>query len=711
MANRRVPFGFVGGVKYTRSGENERTIINKALAFKETWENVKEGNEVEKPAILTDADAWDEVQAFYRNKTKVKWAREIEDAGLDLFFCKEAPLKDFLVRVIFDERNVTKKSSLSDIITDVRGVFRAIGREHDFGAGTTYKHIGDELIFSGNPMTPATDELLHKKLKEKAKSGGKTVGKEKMGKPVSVVAGYMNMIFQLRTAMDLLVRWEIGEIKQGERILNLAMLVLMYAFLLHEGARPGDVEHLHHAEMFYVLHENVYMLTMVFLHPKTLAYLWRNNALSRCVLGMYKGKDKKHVLLREKAVMPVAFNSLDLGMIYTICMRIVMSVAPEILSKKVFKAKLNLTSLRHKRNKKYDFKDFTFYSFRYAAAEEDKAAAAQVHESWTRARMGHTFSSEMKEYYARNQGKRAVIGDEEIPLGMDIYERATNPKIIKLEFIPVSASGIVPEDDDWLEKVFQDEEEMKKEFVDTAALVKKYIEDDDDEAMATLKEKYKECAERWYSVIPFGMNLKFASRITPEGMSTTFAEYKQRLEEMFEEVPAPKAIPELWSFPQVIYGNWRSLIGEADSIAKEETKKKDKKRKRQVIEDSEDAGDAEIDPNDYDFATILHHDHVVILCNDPRDTCALKLPNLEKYVWVLQVESVKVKKRTNTADLMGWFYKNDKKDITAPLVMRKKPGPAITIIEDAIVKVYGADDEEEFELTQENIEDIVARWD
>ena len=710
-----------GGVRYTRPGENEKTIINKAFAFKETWEYVRDGEEYEKPRGMTDADAWEEVDGFYKDKTRMTWARNIEGAGLDLAFCKESEVREYLVEELFGEgswRKINKKSTLNDLISDVRGIFRAIGREHDWGAGQEYLHLGDPIVFSGNPMTPATADVLLKKLKGAAKEKEQTLDKEKQGKPVSVVAGYINMIYQFRTLVDLFMKWEDGKITQGARIYNLAMLVLMYAFLLHEGARPGDVSnHLQHAHMFYILHENVYMLTMVFLRPETLAFLWRNNALSRYVAGMYKGKDKKFVLMREKAAMPVAFNSIDLPTIYTICMRICMSVTPEILRQQVFKKGLNLTSLRHKRNKKYALSDLTFYSFRYGAAEEDKIA--KIQDTWTEMRMGHTPGSKMKDRYAGNKGDRVTIGDEAIPLGMDKYERATNPRAIKLEFVRVDAAGIVPEDNDWVAKTFGEEEELMADFTATSELVKKYIQDNDEEAKEALLEKYKEFEAGWFSMLPFGMHIKFADQITPEIMKTTFTSYKDHLMNIFEDVPIPKAIPELWSFPQVMYGNWRSLIGERDSIAKEATaKQKTNKRKRvaspeaalpEVAVPEEAVPEVEIDSDDYNFATILHHDHVVIYCKDANDSCALKLPNIDEYVWVIKVVTVKEKKRAVTADITGWFYKNNEKDITKPLIMRKKPGPTINITEDAIVKVYAADDED-FELTEENIKDIEGRW-
>jgi hypothetical protein len=106
----------------------------------------------------------------------------------------------------------------------------------------------------------------------------------------------------------------------------------------------------------------------------------------------------------------------------------------------------------------------------------------------------------------------------------------------------------------------------------------------------------------------------------------------------------------------------------------------------------------------------------VILCTNPNDQCALRInPSCsdEVYVWiakaVTEVIVIQTGKDKGKAKFKGWFYYNKEKDITRS-IRPKKNHETIVIAEDSIVKVFAAEDDVEFELSNENIQEIRARF-
>jgi hypothetical protein len=572
----------------------------------------------------------------------------------------------------------------------------------------------------------------------------------------------------LTSLVNVYKKWRQGKITQIARITNLAMLVLMYAFLLHEGGRYGDIQRqLFQEDLVLMLHERVYWLTLVFLPTDLLTKILSSNWISYYSMGMYKGKDKRFVQHRIKSTIPTPYNSLDLLTIYVICMRIILAVDPTSISlnKNVFKTSLNLPSLRHRRTRKTKFADATFYSARYSAAEEDKKGG--VDKDIIKKRMGHSKNSLMYLEYSENHDKRATYSGTPIPLGVDIFDNnLTNPQHIPLEFNVVDMSGLVFDST----KIPEDTEV----FNSIHKAVKEHIEQDAPLPPSPLPEG----DDDWMSQIPLGFNITLPEKMLVGDMSDLFQKYKTALESEFSPVPTPQFIPEIWSFPQIIYGNWRGLVGEptsnsltlfkATSKAGPSTQPKNPvntSRKSLKIQgaprnrpvDPDDTGvDPEVgdtgvdpddtgvipevgdtgvdpddtgvipevevhpddyqnvgvDPDDYDFATILKHDHVVILCSDPNDPCALLLEN-NIYVWVAKavqvVTPITKGKEAGKAKFKGWFYFNQHKDITKP-IKPKKNQETIVIAEDSIVKVFAAEDDVDFELTEENIQEIKNRF-
>ena len=703
-----------GGACYTRAGENEGTIVNKAFIFLETWG--KEGDDLKKPSFIQDDRAWDTIMELYKDDERVSWIKKIKEYGLNIMACNEQDLREFMSVELFDKRAIRKKSSINNMCSAVRGMFRAIGREHGYGSGQVYNNLGRFLVNSGNPMTTATERYLEEKLEKRMKDQGETSKKkidDKFAFPLSVVSGYVLVLYHLKKLVDQIGKWKRGQIKQVERIINLSMMVVMYVFLLHEGSRPNEVlGQMQHKDMFFPLHKRVYMLTLTFLSPTTLRFLIEGNKIPYYVCGFYKSKTKKTWLMRMKSVIPCAYNVLDLCWIYTICMKIRLMLGDDVSC--VFKEGLNMTSLRYRLLKHLDlFANMTFYSFRYGAAEEDKKG--HIDPIWTRQRMGHSVTSMMKERYAKNLENR--VGD--CPLGMDNYETATNAKVISLEMRVIGDMGC-SYDTKWLDESFGDRDDMKSEFVMVSDLVERFCENDDLEAYQQLKDHFHETHVNFgIKDLPIGTHIAIpGNMLRTDDAKKLYESSRDGVSEGFKKVNEPRIVPELWSFPQVMYGNWRKLLDvaekykskdfiiepsrkrAADTTCDEKVEKK-LREERVSKEEEEEGGDACC------CADIEKGDHVVILCADSKDACALRLPNIDKYVWVGKAD----RGMKRSGEFKGKLYRdaNGKKRLDGSLVM-KKDSETIEIIDDSVVHIFAAEPGVKFELSEENINEIEARF-
>ena len=113
---------------------------------------------------------------------------------------------------------------------------------------------------------------------------------------------------------------------------------------------------------------------------------------------------------------------------------------------------------------------------------------------------------------------------------------------------------------------------------------------------------------------------------------------------------------------------------------------------------------------DIEAKNITPGDFVVILCTDPDDKCALALQGLPgSYVFITKVKKITVKDIVVGGDqdvtIVGHFFYNDTKNITEPMKMKKKTERMKLETWD-IVDVYEAEENEELELTEDNIVDI-----
>lgn len=718
------------GPKYTKAGENESTIQSKAFMFRNIWEKFKTGGgrdktAVKKPDDMNDDVAWEAVEGVFSDSKKILWLEKLEDANLDILFCTETELRKVLVE-LFDKNNSMKKKGVNNTCSVIRSMFTAIGREHSLDDGKVYKLFGNKLVDSGNPMSSATERIIVnivKAKRAKAIANGEVFDDlEKQGSPVSIVVAYVALLANLSEVMQKYKRWTIGELKAPANMINLASLVMLHGFVLHEGARPGDVfEVMTQSCLWFPLHEKVYWLTLVLLKPATLKFLLEGNLLKHFNVGNYKGKLQQTVFNRMKTSIPCPFNSLDLVCIYVICMKMVLHMIPDMVNaKKLFK-KINYSALRMRQNNKMKFGNFTWYSFRYAAAEEDKLG--KIKKQWTQARMGHVTGSSVTQRYTENKDARVIVDDTQVKLGMDVYTAATNNKQIALEFMPIAGRGIVY-DESWLDTAFADApSSVMKDFVECANIVKEFIEgkgEDKAWAVEEIMKRVAEPAEEWWKEVPFGLHVKLPEALTPGPLRTLYDVSIGFLSKMFAGVPKPIIIPEIWSFPQIIYGNWRPLIGDTvftmplvvDAGGGEVNKKRGRDcgkgggrgRGEEAVEEEEDESSVMSWEDGFDLKKVEKGDTIIINCEES-DGFTMRVGNTKFNVWVAQVVSLKMSKVTpGSLSVRAKFLFNPSKDITHTMRVNKKIR-SVTVAETSMVEVYN---EKITKLTKKNISDIIA---
>ena len=733
---------YADGPEYTRKGENVSICRQKAYAFKRTWPNdtsVIDTSALARPDEVTADIAWDAILALYDDEKKMVWVNKCVAAGLNVLTCTEDQVREFLMAAIYgadSDMTVRTKSYLLKICSHLRVMFRRIGREHAWGDGEALKPFETTLVFTGNPMTSAIQTILVdelKKQKKEAVEAGVEIaeGRGKMGFPMSIVLAYMIFMWNLSQTVVWFVAYMGGRLTCSKKIVNLAYLTLLQIMLMHEGSRNSELEdNLSPQHVYAIAHARVPWLVFVFLNAETLAYILNGNYLSRFAFIPFKGKSVKATAGRVMAVKPVAYGSLDMMTMYVLIMRMIYTISPaEMINRfKVFRDGLDLTGVRSRRQNAAEIKDATLYSYRIAGAEEDKIG--RITEAWTRRRMGHSAKSNMKDMYAENHGKRVTVGGADTKLGMDVCDEVTGDGII-LEYIPINEGGIVF-DNDWIAETFADKPLLQEDFVVTMNRVTEFIEFGRDADQDWLWEKLQgqwPKARRvgevgWLKDFPLGTHIALHPDLLLAKDNKFRTEYDMAMEKLSATMGAverPKNVPELWSFPQVMYGNWRRLLDPTFVTGTGLTNKRKagaESSKTAADPDPEETHDDD-DHDDDELITvdwIEPWDHIIIACFSPKDKCALGgIEGHEgKYVWIARVNKVKLLeakgKKANEekrAEITANFYYNATKDIRAPLKMKQQT-EVMVVKDSSMVDLFGTKKGEAVVVTAENIATIKA---
>lgn len=719
------------GPTYTGTGQNEPIAQEKASGFSKNWARYLESDKnfvPTRPDMVEDDIAWETTLSLFQSRDKMAWARRLcQDYNINFMTCTEYDIMQALNKYIFERtqgKPIKKVSSISDICSTIRGLFRDIGREYGWENQKQFTW-GSFTFIAGNPMTSGTENELKKRLRRQGNADP-----EKLGGTLSAPMAYVNLVWHLSQLLDMMHKWSVKRYNQVERIENMAYLTMLFAFCMHEGCRYTEMlDHMTHGDLYLPLHINVYWLTFALIDIDMLSYLVSNNKLAYYVMCPYKGKKIKEKRPRMKSIIPASYNSVDLFTIWVFCMRCVLTVNPQsalsFADRKVFK-KNNYSDLRLDKQAKIkkvhniEIKDLTFYSHRYGGAKEDKKAAPIVTPSMTEYRMGHAPNTKTKEKYAAN--KTAVsLDDTQVMMGMDLYQEPSYTHGITIEFLPMTAAGST-NDSSWLDNAFADDV-MKTEFDKVSKNVGDFIESGDPSVLLASTKQTRDIS--WISKFPIGFHINFPSELMTEAMKTLLDKSIDLLTSqdpedddpfpVISEVDKPNLIPELWSFPQIMYGNWRGLINDQEELAKPPLRPKPnpqtRKRPRLLsstptptgspepeIEQDNDSSDDGGWSDGFRLDKIEIGDHIVLYCTKPRDVCALSLPpgagsssSQMKYVFIAKVTKISDNAEDPSAkDIRGYFYYNTNKNATEGLSKQKRT-QAITIRETSVLDIYPAD--------------------
>lgn len=537
-----------------------------------------------KAFTIADKREWDEVLDYLgkedqkKQLSNYKLLIELHNRLGNLYSCSERDVQRYLEEYLAEKNGTITDKTFKKYCSRVRVAFRAIGRKHRMGADDarhTWPVANGQRFDSRNPMTETLQKLLTKDLpkqlhKVNPNSDVSVAAQEaqanikKYGLPVSVVIVYWSILQHIYYAVDKYTQWLDKTFNHKERIINQCYLALLKAVLMHEGCRPGEelFKILMNDNLQLVLHESVPWLTLVFLNADTLAHLLKNNKIRFYMTSFFKGKKKQEYCSRIKSAVPSMYNTLDMLWVYVVCMKILISLDPTLLGRKVFAKTTkggdapNIADIHATANKSQGLEGFKFYSIRYGAAEEDRAL--RIPGEWTQERMGHAPTSDMRVFYARNKNMRTLAAGQVTSLGTDgsgassSTSSGTKSMHKDLEF---NLATNVTYDSDWLQTTFQDQKQLQDDFLKTNEMVNDYLKSDSEAAKSALLKKMGVLDVDTLGTIPMGTNIRFAEGMLPEKLQEKYTDAVNRLEEVFDKVESSSTL-ELKYFAQTLYNTW-----------------------------------------------------------------------------------------------------------------------------------------------------------
>lgn len=719
---------------YTKKGENHDVIQMKAFIFKKVWPELKANKPVQKPEVFTvDTSfniAWNQLEQYLiKDRERVLLLKKLEECGLDLLRCTDIEIRDKLIELeakLIEENKEKdviygiKYKSIKNKCSRIRSAFKVIGREHSWSEGEHFMYLTQPLIYSGNPMTLSSQQHMESAAKQRRKKMETEIKKlrpdgvrtkdtldEREGFPANISVAY----FALMQSLLQTIKWCLSKtVHDIKRIENMASLCLILGFVLHEGSRPNEIFKCCMQDRLYfpISLRNcskVYWLTLVFCKIETLIYIIENNLIPRYVMELWKGKQAQKLLNRSKSVIPFPYNSLDLLTIYVIVLRVLYNRQPDLLSYQVVpKPKKSWSYILRRMLAKFCIKLFTFYAIRYSAAEEDKKYG--IDPDITRERMGHSDVSQIYKQYAENLMARASINDEPIVLGSDVIKNDP-AEAVPMEFCRLKGSMKVEDafEDNISDKVCRDD------FCRTAKLVADYLERNDQRAFDILRGRQKFISKKQLESdikkIPFGFNFDFPSEIVPSKLNVLLRDVRSELSIYLNTRSQQKTKIMMWSYTQIMYGNWETINGTEDrrdvnlkTVKLKSTRNEDLNIK---INDSihfEDIADivAEIEVGNY-----------ICVYSDRKDKDTMIIPSVKKHVWLIEVTSIGKKKfktlNGNSAIyISGYKFINKEQDITRPFV-KTKTIIRIKVDDDCLLKIYSDiyDDNRKIDFGREDV--------
>ncbi|NBP66898.1 MAG: hypothetical protein EBU66_19915, partial [Bacteroidetes bacterium] len=461
--------------------------------------------------------------------------------------------------------------SIKKKVSYARQAFFAIGRKHEFGDGSRIQEVSTAPVwaYTGCPVTTALQDTLIDRV-----SLGKE-SKQSLGGAANFPLMAWYNIEQLCRTCNLIEKYEQKskhskqQINQIQNSCGLGMLMLM---LMHTGSRPGNINRLLHEHCYFKgLHKKVYWLTLAIIRSDTLAHLIRNDCIKDYVMNIHNGYKKKgpegrdELRVWEKSTIPMAYNSLDLPLIYAIYMRLILTVDPSYIKwnsekPKVFtKRPQTYSDIFGNQNKVLGIENLVLYSMRYGTTKDDNDN--EVAEEITRKRMAHSMNSQTAAnvYMKCNKKVKYDFGTTTTPSHTSKKPLLKNP-------LSENNKDNMAFQRSWLEKAFADKN-MQKDFDESADLVSEYLDEPSDSSYEKLESRMSARSLQDMKIIPLGM-----SYILPnigKDMQKIFDTNKETLLDIFDVSDKADYVPHLCDFTSLMYGNWREFNEKAASTSKQ----------------------------------------------------------------------------------------------------------------------------------------------
>lgn len=761
--------------KATERGARKGAILVKATLFTECWNELKDkqpkyvkanfmslvsqftqniqGND---NAEVIDLAVKELYKDFFSQSKRVSYMRSFERMGANLMFCNDDTIKTYIIQYIRKSNTVKSEKHISNIFNDVYLSFYAIGRERkwcdqdiiipDYGNGVP-------IINAGNPLTKEVEKDVLGEFKNLAKKRPsrlvvevedgdvssddegqdkdvKTIRLEKQGLPASVAMIYYVVMNLLVTFFDMILR-----LSHVQRIENIALLILLWSFTIHEGARPGDTMFgSHHKNLIFWFGDQYPLLTLAFVKIETLEYLLKGNHIKKFYFESWKGKTVRQYRGRWHCFVPCEYNSLDLAWIYIIVMRALAFKNPSSITSKIFnKETTNLSEIRRNRNEKMGIDNLVMYSIRYAFAEESLRYLLEIPRNWVRYVMGHVPNSNMSQRYANNLNQRVEIENIKTLLGCDVCNEMAANDELPLRFRTAYTGAISDVPTDTPQHIIDDLKKVKKAinklFSTEGATVANSV------FLMSRVPKSKVDFMQEMKHIPFGNHFIFKDGLLSDSIQEKLNRSHQTLTKIFDKADTMgKAKQVIWSYGQIMFGEWHN--DEKEKAVKEYKEYKEQKTRvamEYVISNTElpfpkgkkrKAPDTkgetkENTPNPaksakkdkpiekpldiirFDATKIEEGDIIAIVCSS-KDKWSIPVPNTTKHVWVCTVNEVKY--MTRMVRVVGQFYKGSIDE----MVFDANSEQVVDVVDGCVANILsGIQQTEWFQFEDDEIQQII----
>jgi hypothetical protein len=605
--------------QFTLSDDKLLVVKRKIFIFRQTWNVIKDFKKGDKQTVFWNSynqnvkftDYHDEVvakqllESVYLNPNNVRMLKTLENilcekhrqaetknnvfnndnnntSRIDmLLFGSETVYEEALQIYISTNENIRSDEYIVRFINDIRLCLFLIGREYEWkhdGKHVNVKMPSGVPVVIGDACNPISNSLkrnVRDYLKGMKRTGKITVTYEKVktedndisdddatektlnknSLPVNIAICY-----HLVQEILMLLLESVQNKYVASRATNLANVLLVTMCCLHEGCRPREiiVSQKHSDFSFWLNGVQYPVLVLAFVKPETLCTLMESGAILQYTAEFFKGRKLRKRRSRVKSWLPIQYNSLDLATAYVIVMRILATIDLQNMCDKLINTddQAKLTKRLKKVVDGMSIQMLSWYSIRTAAAEEDKEFSIPM--SWTRYRMGHTKESLMRNRYANNLNQRVIVDERVSLLGCNVGANgATDNDIIPLFFkkeqgqVPMENNGISADIITELNDVYAALNPLIYNNINTLQSNKKiYVAKDSSALLADLKQ------------IPFGSEFVFMNKLIPTSAvyRKNVNETKNKIKTFFKPVDGEYNKIILWSYPQVMYGEFNTQL-------------------------------------------------------------------------------------------------------------------------------------------------------